>query len=557
MKNLFLLFLLSTYVLSLDSCLNNNNSEPKAAIDSTNIKEINASGLARSIKMLASDSFQGRKPFTKGETLSINFLRNQFENLNLRPGNGRSYFQDVPMVEITSIPGDLIIKGKNGNLTLHYLNDYVGLSRREVTEVNSKQSELVFAGFGIVAPEYHWNDYQGINVKGKTVVVMVNDPGFYNSKLFKGKTMTYYGRWTYKYEEAARQGAAGILIIHDEAPASYPWSVVQSSFSGSKLYLQSADHDMHRAAIEGWISHESAINLFKIAGIPSNEMDKASKPGFKPLDMSLNTDIHIKNTLKKSLSHNVIAYLKGARDSNQYIIYSAHWDHLGIGAPVKGDSIYNGAIDNASGCASMISIARAFSDGKIPNRSVVFIAVTAEEQGLLGSEYYALHPTFPIQKTIADINIDALSADGLMKDLSIIGYGQSELDDYVKHSAEKQGRIINVDPNPSAGSFFRSDHFNFAKVGIPALFIESGTNSVAHGPVWGKAQADDYIKNRYHQTSDNFDPAHWDFTGMVEDSRLLYDVGYTLANERKFPSWKLGSEFKTIREKSLEKSSKN
>lgn len=550
-NNLSALLLICTLAWCSACKQNLTNDAAGKAVDSVSINAINKEGFTKYIGALASDSFQGRKPFSKGETLSINYIRDQFKELKLSPGNDSSYFQDVPMVEITSSPGSLQITGAKGSLTLNYLNDFVAVSRHEVPAVDIKASEMVFAGFGIKAPEYGWDDYQGLDVKGKTVIVMVNDPGFYDTTLFKGKTMTYYGRWTYKYEEAARQGAAALIIIHDTPPASYPWTVVRSSFSGSKLYLKADDKGSNRAQAEAWITTDAASNIFKLAGQSTDLLAKAKMKGFKPVDLHLHASLSMTNKIKYAMSHNVIAKIDGSVHPNEYIIYSAHWDHLGIGEAVKGDSIYNGAVDNASGVAAILEVAKAFTLGKQPERTIVFIAVTSEEQGLLGSEYYALHPVYAVKKTVADINIDALSAFGTTKDISVIGYGQSNLDEYLAIAARKQGRVIKKEPNPSAGAFFRSDHFNFAKVGIPSLYTEGGIDSRAHGAVWGKAQSDDYTANRYHQASDNFEPAKWDFGGMIEDTRLMFDVGHTLANERNFPSWKAGSEFKVIRENSL------
>jgi len=525
----------------------------KPVADSTAIKTINAAGFKRHLAVLASDSLGGRKPFTKGETLTLDYLTRQCKDLALKPGNRGTYLQDVPMVEINSTAFDgLQIQGAKGTVRLSFKTDFVAITRRVQAAISVQNSDVVFAGYGIVAPEYHWNDYAGLNVRGKTVLVLVNDPGYNDPTLFRGKNMTYYGRWTYKYEEAARQGAAALLIIHDTGPASYPWSVVRSSNTGAKLHLQTPDNDLHRAAVEGWITQESTHKIFQLAGVSEDEITKAGKPGFKGVDLRLTASVSLKNTIKRSTSHNVIAVLPGKTRPGEYIIYSAHWDHFGTGESVKGDSIYNGAIDNATGCAALLEIAGAFKAQKqAPGRSVVFLFVTAEEQGLLGSEYYASNPVYPVKKTVANLNIDALLADGPMKDISIVGYGQSELEDYAGRSASKQGRIIRKDPNPSRGSFFRSDHFNFAKVGVPALDPETGDISMEHGEAWGKAAKEDYTKNRYHQPSDNFEPAKWDLRGIVNDTRLLYDVGYTLSRESTYPKWKPGSEFKAIREKSL------
>jgi Zn-dependent M28 family amino/carboxypeptidase len=546
------LLILAATAVVLTSCHSNHNGQTTAA-DSVALKAINDTAFAKHIAVLASDEFEGRKPFTMGEIKTIAYVKGEFEKLGLKPGNGDSYFQQVPMVDIKSTPtANLAIKGAGGSLSLKYLDDFVAASRHVTDHVGVTDAPMVFAGYGIVAPEYKWNDYEGLDVKGKTVVVMVNDPGFSDSTLFKGKTMTYYGRWTYKFEEAARQGAAGIIIIHETNAASYPWAVVRSGWSKSKLYLAAADNNSSRALVEGWITQDMAKAMFKLAGKPEDLMIQAGKKGFKPVDLGLKFSLTIKNTIKKSNSNNVVAVLPGTKRADEYIIYSGHWDHLGKGEAINGDSIYNGAVDNATGTAALLVLAEAFKKAKQqPERSILFVALTGEEQGLLGSEYYAAHPLVPVNKTVANINIDAMQANGKTKDIVAVGYGQSELETYLTEAATKQGRVVVKDPNPSAGYYFRSDHFNFAKVGIPALYTETGEDNVAKGAAWGKAQKEDYVKNRYHAPADNFEPSKWDFSGMVEDLRLLFDVGYRLSNETTFPGWKEGSEFKAIREKSM------
>jgi Zn-dependent M28 family amino/carboxypeptidase len=540
--------LLITAGIALGAC-NQPGNHTSADVDSTALKTISAESFAKHISVLAADSLEGRKPFSAGEEKTIRYLEEQFRQLGLKPGNGESYVQEVPMVEINAKPaGPLVFKGKNGQLALSYLTDYVAATRRVTPQVQLNNSELVFAGYGIVAPEYNWNDYAGLDVKGKTVLVLVNDPGFSDSTLFKGRTMTYYGRWTYKYEEASRQGAAGVIIIHDTAPASYPWTVVRSGWSGAKLYLQTPDNNQSRTAMEGWVTLDAAKQLFKLAGVPDTLMQQARKPGFKPVPLQLTTSLTINNQIKKSTSHNVLALWPGASKPHEYIIYSAHWDHLGIGEAVKGDSIYNGAADNATGTAALLEIAGAFAKLKEPPaRSVLLIALTAEEQGLLGSEYYATHPVYPVDSTVADINMDVLNTYGRTKDITIVGLGQSELDEYAEKAAAKQGRSISPEANPSGGHFFRSDHFNFAKVGIPALYPGSGVRALEHDSGWAKAQMDAYGRDRYHAPADEFSDS-WDLSGMVEDTRLLFDIGQTLANETTFPKWKPGSEFKAARE---------
>lgn len=532
------------------ACRQKENKGSAISTDSVAIKMINDSSFAKHISVLASDEFQGRKPFTTGETKSINYLKEQFAALGLKPGNGDSYFQAVPMVELKSVPeSKMVFKGATGSVTANYLTEFVAGTRRVQPKVSLLNSPLVFAGYGIVAPEYKWNDYAGLDVKGKTVVVMINDPGFSDSTLFKGKNMTYYGRWTYKFEEAARQGAAGILIIHDTAPAAYPWSVIRSGWSKSKLQLEEKDNNMSRAIVEGWITLDIAKQLFKIGGLSDALFAQALKPGFKAVDLKTTTSLTVTNTIKKSVSNNVVAVIPGTKRPDENLIYSAHWDHLGVGEPIKGDSIYNGAVDNATGVAALLELAAAFQQpAQKPERSIVFVSFTGEEQGLLGSEYYAKHPVFPVEKTVADINMDMMGLAGKTKDIVIYGFGQSELEDYAAVSAKKQGRVTVKDPKPSTGLYYRSDHFNFAKVGIPSLFTGSGVDNIIHGRAWGQQQADDFFKSRYHSPQDNFDPKS-DISGMVEDVRLLFDMGYTLSNETTFPKWKDGSEFKAARDK--------
>lgn len=537
-------------VVSLAGCAKKEKTAEKE--DSVNV--IDGKTFAKHIAVLAADSLEGRKPFSVGEEKTLRYLKGEFEKLGLKPGNGNSYFQEVPMVEIKSQPtGPLILQGKTEKISLNYLDDFVMASRHIQNQVQLLNSELVFAGYGIVAPEYDWNDYKNLNVKGKTVVVLVNDPGFADSTLFKGKTMTYYGRWTYKFEEAARQGAAGVIIIHDTKPASYAWTVVRSGWSKSKLYLEAEDNNRSRALVEGWITMDSAKKLFKLAGVSDTLLVLAGKKGFKPVNLGVRTSATINNEIKKSVSNNVLAVWPGTERKDEYIIYTAHWDHLGKGEAVNGDSIYNGAADNASGVAALLEIARAFTlEKKKQSRSVLFLAVTAEEQGLLGSEYYTTHPVYPVNKTVADINMDVLQPFGQMKDIILVGKGQSELDAYADEAAGKQGRITRGEPDPSGGWYFRSDHFNFAKTGIPALYIENGSDAKKHDEAWGEAQKKDYNDNRYHAPADEYS-ASWDLSGIIEDMQLLFYIGYKLSNERTFPGWKAGSEFKSIRDKSMVK----
>ena len=514
--------------------------------------EVDISTIGKHIEQLASDDFMGRMPFTEGEVKTVNYLKNQFSELGLLPGNGTSYFQEVPLVEITGVPSEIMkISGSEKSFDLDYFEDFVALTSKTDSEVSLENSELVYAGYGIVAPEYGWNDYEGIDWKGKTAVVLVNDPGFQSgdSTLFKGNEMTYYGRWTYKYEEAARQGAAGVLIIHETEPASYGWNVVQSSWSGAQLSLESSKPV---ADVQGWISNESAKKLFQASSVKNKNFKELAKTkDFRPISLGLTASVKITNTIKRDVSKNVVALLPGTERKDEYIIYSAHWDHLGIGRPVDNDSIYNGAVDNASGTACLLAIAEAFKKLGETKRSIVFLAVTAEEQGLLGSAYYAEHPIYDPQKTVADINMDALSSPGPMKDLTITGYGQSEMDEYAKDAAEKQGRYIIPDPEAEKGYFFRSDHFNFAKIGIPALYASGTFEDFEHGKAFVKKMNDDYHSNKYHQPSDEYDPLTTELSGIQFDAQLLFQVGLKLANEDYFPKWYDRSEFKAVRNEKL------
>ncbi|HWZ02513.1 MAG TPA: M28 family metallopeptidase [Mucilaginibacter sp.] len=546
MKIKYSFLLIFSVIIILAGCRGNEKGNP-----------ITADEIKSHIAVLADDSLLGRKPFTLGESKAIAYISSQFKKLGLEPGNSGSYFQEVPMVEVTSKPlGTLAITGGKQNISLNYLTDFVASTRRELDTVQLKNSPLVFAGYGIVAPEYKWNDYAGLDVKGKTVIVLVNDPGFKSGDrtLFKGDTMTYYGRWTYKYEEAARQGAAGIIIVHQTEPASYGWSVVANSFTGAKLYLQQNDKHLSRCKVEGWITEDAAKKLLSAAGITGDFRAMARKRDFKAIPLNLNATLTVQNKLKYSTSHNVIAVLKGTARPDECILYTAHWDHLGVGKPdAKGDSIYNGAVDNASGVAAVLGEARRFAQLKEkPQRSIVFLAVTGEEQGLLGSEYYATHPIYPLNKTVADLNMDALGDYGETNDFSITGKGQNDLEDYVADFAKQEGKTVTGDKNPGAGGYYRSDHFNFAKVGVPALDINNGAQSTTHGEAWGKAQQKEYGDKHYHQPSDNFSP-DMNTNGMAEVANLLFKVGDKLANESTFPGWKNGSEFKAVREKSMGK----
>lgn len=502
---------------------------------------------------LSSDDFMGRMPFTQGEDLTVDYLLNQFKDLGLEPGNKDSFFQEVPMVSILTTPSStMTITSDNEKVILDGLKDYVIWTQRTEPEVNFEDVEMVFSGFGIVAPEYGWNDYKNLDVKGKIVVVLVNDPGFgtEDQTFFKGNTMTYYGRWTYKYEEAIRQGALGCLIVHNTIPAGYGFNVVQNSWNASKLYLDDRGNDQYKLVFEGWIALPIANKLFEMAGLNEREMlAKSRKRDFEGLNMNLKASSSMNVTAKYDKSKNVIAKITGKTTPEEVIIYTAHWDHLGFGKPDEnGDSLYNGALDNASGTAALLAMAKAFKSDPQPDRTLVFLAVTAEEQGLWGSAYYAANPIFAVDKTVANINMDGINPYGRMKDVSLIGMGQSEMEDILNEELEKLGRYAAPEPSPSAGYYFRSDHFNFAKIGIPALYFGTGIDHIEKGKEYGKGLQDEYTAKYYHKPSDEYDSIRWNLDGAVDDVQLLYQVGRNLANSTYWPQWKSSSEFKSTRD---------
>jgi Zn-dependent M28 family amino/carboxypeptidase len=539
-------------VCAMLSCNQQPSGSPSA---DAGMAAFNKDTLAADIKTLASDDFQGRRPFTPGETKTIDYLVNAYTGLGLEPGNGSSFPQEVPLVEISpAAPSTIELHSKKATLRLQNLTDFVLWTEKPDSVDIVDKSDIVFAGFGVIAPEYNWNDYAGLDVKGKTVVVMVNDPGFYDSTLFKGHTMTYYGRWTYKYEEAARQGAKACLIIHNTAAASYPFSVVQSSNGGVKLHLDTRNAPSYQLTVQGWITETAAGKLLAAAGKDSSLLQQALHPGFKavPLDLQLSASVRVKEVY--NMSHNVVARITGSKYPNETIIFSAHWDHLGIGKPdAKGDSIYNGAADNASGTAALLQIARAFKSlPEKPERTVVFLSVTAEEQGLLGSAYYAQHPIYPLATTVANLNIDVLNTYGSTKDITYSGKGQSTLEDLLADEVKTKGRYVAPEDHPEAGHYFRSDHFNFARAGVPSLTADGGVDDLTRGIAYGKQKHDEYTALRYHQAADEYDAGTWDLTGGLQDIELVYAIGRKLAFGHDWPEWKAGSEFKAIRDRSAE-----
>jgi len=519
----------------------------------TTAVSFNRDSLAGHIIVLASDSFQGRKPFSPGEKMTLDYLVNEFRSMGLEPGNGDSYLQEVPMVKITPEPDSLMkVESAKGNFALKRSSDYVFFTEKTDSVISLDRDELIFAGYGVAAPEYNWNDYAGINVKGKVVLVMVNDPGFGTSDttIFKGNTMTYYGRWTYKYEEAARQGAKACLVIHNEKAASYPFSVVQNSWGSSNLFLDKRNSNQHNLDLQGWISADAMKKILAAAGKDTALLLQANRHGFKaiPLGEKISTRVRIKAEYKTS--QNVIAKITGTKRPDEYILYTAHWDHLGIGRPdAQGDSIFNGALDNASGTAALLEMARAFQNLKEkPERTILFLSVTGEEQGLLGSEYYGQHPIYPLRKTVADLNMDGIRPNEKSNDIVITGFGQNELENYVADAAKVQGRYLAPESHPEAGHYFRSDHFSLAKVGVPALDVSGGIDIAGKGKDYGKNQQEDYVSHHYHTPSDEFNPK-WTFEGGIQDMELLFMIGKRLAFETSWPKWKAGSEFKAVRER--------
>ncbi len=505
---------------------------------------------------LSLDSYEGRAPGSVGEEKTVAYLIAKYKAAGLEPGNNGSWTQDVPLIEITAKNvSALTIADRSGKaMSFAYGNEYVIGSYRETPKTDIKQSEMVFVGHGIVAPEKGWNDYAGVDVKGKTVVVMINDPDFENEGLdgpFGGKAMTYYGRWTYKFEEAARQGAAAVLIIHDTAPAAYGWNVVNSSWTGTQFLAQSKDGGKSQTKANGWIQKSVAKEIFAAAGQNlDKQMTAAKQKGFKAVPLNLSASMNFENDIARKASKNVIGVMKGTKRPDEYVLYTAHWDHLGrCTAAADGDDICNGAVDNATGTAALVALAEGFAKAGAPERSVVFLAVTAEESGLLGSKFYAESPIFPLSQTVGGVNMDAFSMSGPAKNLTVIGKGKSQLDLYLEAAAKSEGRTPESEPTPEKGFYYRSDHFSFAKLGVPMVYFEGGDDLVTGGKAAAKAAAEDYEKNRYHAPGDEFDEK-WDWSGVMSDLKLYYRIGRMLAMTDAWPNWNDGDEFRAVRDKS-------
>ncbi len=507
----------------------------------------------RHVETLSSDAFGGRAPGTKGEELTVAYLINHFEEIGLEPANAGVYTQDVPLVsvEVVNQP-ELTFKGPDGDTVLAYGPDQVIGTRRQVDAVALEDSELVFVGYGISAPERGWDDYAGVDVKGKTVVILVNDPGYatQDPALFNGNAMTYYGRWTYKYDEAARQGAAGAIIIHDTKPAAYGWPTVENSWTGPQFNMALSDQGARLSQLEGWITKDQARALVARAGQDLDALyAAAAKPGFQAVPLTgLTASASMELEMQRIVSQNVAGLIRGSEAPEEVFIYMAHWDHLGTDESLEGDQIYNGALDNASGTAALMEIARAFKTlGQAPRRSVLFLALAAEEQGLLGSRFYASEPLFPLEQTAGGLNMDGMNNFGETRDITVVGLGMSDLDDYLAAAAAEQERFLAADREAEKGYYFRSDHFELAKEGVPMLYPNKGYEHREKGVAYGMEKANEYTEDHYHRVSDEYDLS-WEVSGALEDMETFFRTGLDVANSDAWPNWKEGTEFRGKRD---------
>src|SRR6184192_987656 len=524
---------------------------------------ITPDGLLTHIKMLASDEFEGRAPGSKGEELSIKYISDLFKQIGLSPGNqDGTYFQKVPLAGIKTTPSaSFAVGGKT--TTLNYPDDYVASSARLQNEIKVENSDIVFVGYGIVAPEYGWSDYKDVDVRGKTLLMLINDPPIpdpkdsakLNEKMFGGRAMTYYGRWTYKYEIAAQKGAAAAIIIHETGPAAYPYSVVRTSWSKENFELDAPDKNASAVSVRSWITLDVAKKLLADCGQDFEALKKsAASKDFRPVSLGGKANFDIKQQVRSFQSHNVIGKLEGSdpKLTKEYVIFSAHWDHLGKHPELQGDQIFNGAVDNASGVAAVISLGRAFTKlNPPPKRTLLFLATTAEEAGLLGAKYYAMHPLYPLEKTLADINIDSMNVWGKARDIEDVSYGFSTMDDALAAAAQRQGRTAIPNSRPEKGAIYRADNFEFSKVGVPSLYIGKGEHLLSR-PENAPLRSDEFDSKDYHQVTDEI-KQDWDLSGAVQDVDLLFEVGYQVANADKFPEWKPDNEFKPKRDAMLKK----
>jgi len=539
--------------LSLTACDMMTKSEPELDILEVADGDISQATMVDITRELSSDKFDGRMPGTEGEELTVALLTERFEAAGLEPGNNGSWVQDVPLVEITGKNfAPLTITNGETDMVFDFGSEWVGVTYREDAQTQLANSELVFVGYGINAPERGWNDYDGVDVTGKTVVMLVNDPDWQTPGLegtFNGRAMTYYGRWTYKYEEAARQGAAGALIIHDTEPASYGWNVVESSWSGPQAYAQRGENAPPLTTMNGWVQKEVAREILSAAGQDLDALSEAAKSeDFKPVELGFSASTSFANDIRTFASKNVIGVLPGATRPDEYVIHTAHWDHLGRCTPAPdGDDICNGAVDNATGTAALVALAEAHGKAGAPDRSLVFLAVTAEESGLLGAHYYAENPVFPLAQTVGGINMDAFLIAGPSKDVTVVGPGKSQLDQFLEAALVADGRVSTPNPNPEAGYYYRSDHFAFAKRGVPMLYVDGGEDLVEGGREAGAALQQDYRDNRYHGPKDEFNE-EWDWSGVMADLQLFYRLGRMMAMSTSWPNWNEGDEFKATRD---------
>ncbi len=523
---------------------------------------ITADDILRHTTVLSSDAYEGRGPGTRGEDSTVAYLTAQFQQLGLKPGNpDGSFVQNVSMIGFSATPtGSLAAGGKT--ISLGFPNDFVAVSRHDRPQVNVAGSDLVFVGYGVVAPEYGWDDYKGLDVRGKTIVMLINDPAVtaagdtaaLDTAMFKGKAMTYYGRWTYKYEIASEKGAAAAIIVHETGPAGYPWEVVSGSWGRENIDIAQSG-PTSRVQVESWITLDKARELFSAAGQNFDSLKRAATTKeFRPVALNAKATFGIRNQVRRLQSRNVVAKIEGSDPTlkDEYVVYTAHWDHLGRDSAAQGDQIYNGALDNASGTAALLELAEAFTKAPTPpKRSILFLAVTAEEKGLLGAKYYAENPLYPLTQTVANINMDGVNQWGRTKDVTVVGFGNSTLDDVLRQAAAVQGgRVLAPDAEPEKGFYYRSDHFEFAKLGVPALYIDSGVDYIGKPAGYGQQKRDEYTSNDYHKPSDEVKP-DWDLAGAVEDAQLLYLVGHRVANDARIPEWKAGAEFKARRDSAM------
>ncbi len=563
MQRMLTFFLTASCVFVIAACHESNEDAPSssapAQLPVSTEAAIDSDRFLANVKELASDAYGGRAPMSQGEKMTLEFLEEAFVEAGFAPLFGDSYRQGVEMISMTVDPATarMSFHGADGEQLLGYGDEMVLWTQRVTPEVRVEDSEMVFVGYGIVAPEYGWNDYAAVDMEGKTAVILVNDPGYatQDSALFNGNAMTYYGRWTYKFEEAARQGADAAIIIHDTAPASYGWNTVRNSWTGAQFYLPATDDGKQPLAVESWIQKSVAESLLESSGQDLAQLQqRALSPEFEavPLATSLTAGLH--NAIIRDTTYNFGAVLRGSEAPDEGFIYTAHWDHLGTGESEdpEEDVIFNGAVDNATGTAALIELAHAFNAlPERPRRSVIMLAVTAEESGLLGSRWYAEHPAIPMNKTVGGINIDAMPVYGPTEDVVVVGYGSSELEDHLAEAAAEQGRRVEPEPTPEAGYYYRSDHFNFAKKGVPMLYAESGLEHREFGRAYLEAKDEEYREIRYHQPDDEVED-DWDLRGTMEDIQLYFEVGLSVADSEDWPEWYEGNEFRAIREESLQ-----